>query len=125
MDKFVRIDRDYVLAAAKAARVQGKHQSFAYCSVSLHHASIQSGPVYQPLHATCAGKGIGENADSRSCQQSNSASSSSLFPYLKSKGLTEEGIAAAGYDDLIVFRPALLAVPGGRGEARFMESIAA
>lgn len=42
---------------------------------------------------------------------------------MKSKGLTEEGLAAIGYDETIIFRPALLAVPGGREEHRLAESV--
>lgn len=34
LDKFVKIDREYVLAAAKEARKPGKHQTLVYCSVS-------------------------------------------------------------------------------------------
>lgn len=33
-DQFVRIDREYVLAAARAARVEGVQQTLVYCSVS-------------------------------------------------------------------------------------------
>ncbi|KAK4050112.1 C-24(28) sterol reductase [Microbotryomycetes sp. JL201] len=87
-EKFFLIDREYVLGAAKCARVQGKKQSVVYCS-------------------------------------SGSASSSSPFPYIKSKGLTEEGLAAIGYDETIIFRPGMLVVPGGRAEHRLMESLAA
>ncbi|KAM0788193.1 hypothetical protein ACM66B_001352 [Microbotryomycetes sp. NB124-2] len=86
-EQFYKVDREFVLAAAKHARVQDKKQSLVYCS-------------------------------------SGSASSSSPFPYLKSKGLTEEGLASLGYET-ILFRPGMLAVPGGRAEHRLMESIAA
>lgn len=34
MEKFVKIDKEYVIAAAKAARVEGKKQRLVYCSVS-------------------------------------------------------------------------------------------
>ncbi|KAK4693814.1 oxidoreductase, partial [Phenoliferia sp. Uapishka_3] len=88
MEKFVRIDREYVSAAAKAARVEGKDQRVVYCS-------------------------------------SGGASSTSLFPYTKSKGLTEEGLAELGYKECIIFRPGMLIVPGGRGEHRLVESMAA
>lgn len=40
---------------------------------------------------------------------------------MKSKGLTEEGLAAIGYDETIIFRPSMLAVPGGRAESRILE----
>ncbi len=33
-EAFTKIDREYVLAAAKAARVEGKEQAVVYCSVS-------------------------------------------------------------------------------------------
>lgn len=40
--RFVRIDRDYVLASAGAAKVEGKEQSVVYCSVSLPRPSEAS-----------------------------------------------------------------------------------
>ncbi|KAL8278959.1 hypothetical protein RQP46_008628 [Phenoliferia psychrophenolica] len=87
-EKFVKIDREYVLAAAKGARVEGKDQKIVYCS-------------------------------------SGGASSTSFAPYLKSKGLTEEGLASLGYKETIIFRPGMLVVPGGRAEHRLVESLAA
>jgi len=33
-EQFKKIDKEYVLAAAKAARVEGKEQAVVYCSVS-------------------------------------------------------------------------------------------
>ena len=33
-EQFIRIDREYALAAAKATRVEGKEQTLVYCSVS-------------------------------------------------------------------------------------------
>ncbi|KAK4058329.1 hypothetical protein OIO90_000486 [Microbotryomycetes sp. JL221] len=88
LENFYKIDREYVLSAAKHARVEGKAQSVIYCS-------------------------------------SGSGSSSSWFPYLKSKGLTEEGLASLGYNECIIFKPGMLAVPGGRKEHRLAESLAA
>lgn len=91
---FVMIDREYVLAAAKAAllETQSSSQRLVYCS-------------------------------------SAGANSASMLPYLKSKGLTEEGLGEwgfqkckferkadmypnetvkLGYSDCILFRPAFL-----------------
>ncbi|GAA5867283.1 hypothetical protein JCM1840_005009 [Sporobolomyces johnsonii] len=86
-EAFERIDRDYVLKAAEAARIEGKKQKMIYLS-------------------------------------SGGASSSSPFLYPKSKGLTEEGLAALGYDQTIIFRPGFLVVPGGRkGDHRLAESL--
>jgi oxidoreductase len=34
MDKFVRIDREFVLEAVRQAKVEGKEQTVVYCSVS-------------------------------------------------------------------------------------------
>ncbi|KAH7105782.1 hypothetical protein BKA62DRAFT_687955 [Auriculariales sp. MPI-PUGE-AT-0066] len=68
---FEKIDREYVLNAAKAARVEGIEQRLVYCSVS-------------------------------------GASASSPFLYVKSKGLTENGLAALGYKDTISVRPCAL-----------------
>lgn len=44
--------------------------------------------------------------------------------YPKSKGLTEEGIAALGYSSAVIFRPGLLLAPGGRQERRIPEWLA-
>ncbi|KAM0750498.1 hypothetical protein T439DRAFT_326460 [Meredithblackwellia eburnea MCA 4105] len=84
---FEKIDKDYVLAAAEAARIDSKHQVLTYCS-------------------------------------SGGSSSGSPFPYLKSKGLTEEGLAGIGYSETLIFRPGMLQVPGGRKESRLVENIA-
>ena len=86
--KFIRIDREYVLAGAKAAQVPSLEQKVVYVS-------------------------------------SGAASSSSFFPYVKSKGLTEEGLALLGYQETIIFRPGMLVIPGGRAEHRLVEKIAA
>ncbi|ORY88711.1 hypothetical protein BCR35DRAFT_301018 [Leucosporidium creatinivorum] len=88
MDKFVRIDREFVLEASRWAKVEGKEQTLVYCS-------------------------------------SSGSSSSSLIPYSKSKGLTEEGLASLSYHDTLIFRPGMLVVPGGRAEHRLVESLAA
>lgn len=53
--------------------------------------------------------------------QSGGANSSSWFLYPKSKGLTEEGIAALGYSTTSIYRPGLLLAPGGRAERRIPE----
>ena len=53
---------------------------------------------------------------------SGSSSSSSLFPYLKSKGLTEEGLAAI-YPNTIIMRPGFLQ-NAQRPETRIMERLA-
>ncbi|BGP19183.1 hypothetical protein JCM10213_005811 [Rhodosporidiobolus nylandii] len=85
-EAFERIDRLFPLAAAKAARTEGKQQRVVLVSA----------------------------------QASNSSSS---FLYPRSKGLTEEGVAALGYPEVFIFRPGYLAVPGGRGESRLAESV--
>ncbi|KAG2123459.1 hypothetical protein DEU56DRAFT_873458 [Suillus clintonianus] len=54
---------------------------------------------------------------------SSGANPSSSFLYPRSKGLTELGIARLGYEDTIVFRPALLK-GAERAEKRFGETIA-
>ena len=105
MPQFIKIDHDYVLAAAEAARVESKVQKLVYCSV-------RSSP---PLHYMSLSYVL----------QSGGASSSSYMPYLKSKGLTEEGLVSLGYSDTVIFRPGMLVVPGGRGEGRLAESILA
>jgi oxidoreductase len=110
MEQFVKIDREYVLAAAKAGRVPGKEQRLVYCSVRpllLERRFARTNPL----------------ADWLGGCQANGASSSSLIPYSTSKGLTEEGLAALGYET-IIFRPGMLNVPGGRAEHRLLESIA-
>ncbi|GAA6038303.1 hypothetical protein JCM8097_003934 [Rhodosporidiobolus ruineniae] len=84
-EKFEKIDREYVLAAAKAARREDKpNQRVVYVSAQ-------------------------------------AASSSSSFLYPRSKGLTEEGLAALGYAETVIFRPGFLVVPGGRKEGRLAE----
>ncbi|OSX64402.1 hypothetical protein POSPLADRAFT_1039390 [Postia placenta MAD-698-R-SB12] len=71
---FEKIDREYVLSAARAAKSQNptRKQRLVYCS------------------------SIGADA-------------SSYFLYTRSKGLTEQGLASIGFDDVIIFRPAFLA----------------
>ncbi|ORY82306.1 hypothetical protein BCR35DRAFT_303680, partial [Leucosporidium creatinivorum] len=86
MDKFVRIDREFVLEASRWAKVEGKEQTLVYCS-------------------------------------SGGASSTSLFPYFKSKGLTEEGLSTLNYQQTIIFRPGMLIIPGGREEGRLVENV--
>lgn len=85
--QFEKIDRGYVLDAAKAARAEGAEQTLVYLS-------------------------------------SAGASASSPFLYPKSKGLTENGLAALGYKETIVFRPALLA-EAQRENSRLVEGLAA
>ncbi|KAI0692518.1 hypothetical protein BC835DRAFT_1416537 [Cytidiella melzeri] len=82
---FERIDRDYVVNAAKAAKSEdtSRKQRLVYLS-------------------------------------STGASTSS---FLLSKGLTEQALAALGYDDVIIFRPGLLA-EAERPDHRLAESIA-
>ncbi|KAF7309491.1 hypothetical protein MIND_00319900 [Mycena indigotica] len=68
---FEKIDREYVINAARAA--QGDYPQ-------------------RLIYVSSAG-----------------ANSKSSFLYPRSKGLTENGLAKLGYDEVIVFRPALLA----------------
>ncbi|GAA5929060.1 Fmp52p [Sporobolomyces koalae] len=84
-EAFERIDREYVVKAAEAAKVEGKTQKLVYLSAS-------------------------------------SSNSSSSFLYVRSKGLTEEQLAALGYSQTIIARPGYLDVPGGRGESRILET---
>ncbi|RDB18567.1 Oxidoreductase HTATIP2 [Hypsizygus marmoreus] len=86
-EAFEKIDREYVINAARAAKADDISQRVVYVS------------------------SIGANA-------------SSSFLYTKSKGLTEQGLASLGYDDTIVFRPALLAGTH-RADRRFAESLVA
>ncbi|KZT36886.1 hypothetical protein SISSUDRAFT_1006916 [Sistotremastrum suecicum HHB10207 ss-3] len=83
---FEKIDREYVVKAAQAAKssTPGHSQRIVYLS-------------------------------------SGGASASSPFLYPKSKGLTEQALAALGYDDTIVFRPGLLK---GRDTPRLGERVA-
>ncbi|KAF8312136.1 NAD(P)-binding protein, partial [Clavulina sp. PMI_390] len=76
MEGFVKIDREYVINSARAARVPGVQQRLLYVS-------------------------------------SFGADPGSALPYAKSKGLTEEGLAKLGYDDLVVLRPGFLKNRGG------------
>jgi len=73
-ENFVKIDRDYVISAAKAAK------------------SSETDHKQRLIYLSSTG-----------------ASSSSFLLYPQSKGLTEDGLTALGYDDTIVFRPAYLA----------------
>ncbi|KAF9525130.1 hypothetical protein CPB83DRAFT_909398 [Crepidotus variabilis] len=85
-EKFEKIDREYVINAAKEARnPEVAAQRIVYCS------SVGANP-------------------------------SSSFLYPRSKGLTEEGLAAIGYADTIVFRPGFLAGTA-RPEPRLVETI--
>lgn len=43
---------------------------------------------------------------------------------MRSKGQTEEGLAALGYAETIIFRPGMLWPKGGREERRLVESVA-
>jgi len=84
---FERIDREYVLNSAKAAKSTdpSKQQRLIYLS-------------------------------------SGGSSASSPFLYLKSKGLTEQGLARLNYSDTIIFRPGVL-TQTQRGNERFGEKI--
>jgi len=84
-EAFEKIDREYVISAAKEARIADSSQRLVYCSA-------------------------GE------------ANSKSSLLYPRSKGLTEEGLAAIGYTDTIIFRPGFLAGTQ-RGDHRLVESI--
>lgn len=48
----------------------------------------------------------------------------SLIDVRRSKGLTEQGLANLGYDDVIIFRPGMLAQAERGSDKRFLESIA-
>ncbi|KAH8813533.1 hypothetical protein DL96DRAFT_1698711 [Flagelloscypha sp. PMI_526] len=72
-DAFEKIDRGYVLSAAKEAK------------------SADSEFKQKVVYVSAVG-----------------ADPSSRFLYNRSKGLTEEGLAALGYDDTIIFRPGIL-----------------
>jgi len=84
-EAFEKIDREYVLNAAREAKSDdpSHKQRLVYLS-------------------------------------STGANSKSSFLYPKSKGLTEEGLAAIGYDDTIIFQPGILA---GRNSGRIGETI--
>ncbi|KAG5641295.1 hypothetical protein DXG03_005559 [Asterophora parasitica] len=74
-EAFEKIDREYVLNAAREAKVDTLDQRLVYVS-------------------------------------SAGANSKSSFLYPRSKGLTENGLAALGYNDTIIFRPGFLAGAG-------------
>ncbi|KAI0923601.1 hypothetical protein AcV5_009094 [Taiwanofungus camphoratus] len=84
---FEKIDREYVINAARAAKSDDPSHTQRLVYVS----------------------SVGANA-------------SSPFLYTKSKGLTEQGLAALGYSDTIIFRPAALG-EAQRNESRPLESI--
>ncbi|KII86021.1 hypothetical protein PLICRDRAFT_31535 [Plicaturopsis crispa FD-325 SS-3] len=84
-EAFEKIDREYVINAARAAKAEGTDQRIVYVSVA-------------------------------------SADPKSSFLYTKSKGLTEQGLAALGYKDTIIFRPGLLAGTQ-RSESRIGETV--
>lgn len=107
-EQFVRIDREFAVAGARAARVEGREQTLVYCSVSC--ASVSCG-VHRKL------SGSDTDHSSLACQSASADPTASLF-YFQSKGLTEEDMAALGYTRTIILRPSTLIVPGGRkGEA--------
>ncbi|KAG8912576.1 Protein fmp52, mitochondrial [Tulasnella sp. 408] len=83
-EAFEKIDREYVINAAKAAKTGDPKQRVVYLS------------------------SVGADANSH-------------FLYTRSKGLTEQGLAAL-YSDCIVFRPGLLK-EAERGEPRLVEII--
>ncbi|PFH48650.1 hypothetical protein AMATHDRAFT_64949 [Amanita thiersii Skay4041] len=86
-EAFEKIDREYVLNAARAAKSDDPNHSQRIVYVS----SVGANP-------------------------------SSPFLYPKSKGLTEQGLAELGYNDTIVFRPAMLKGTN-RPERRLAETI--
>ncbi|KAG7088837.1 hypothetical protein E1B28_012792 [Marasmius oreades] len=87
-EAFEKIDREYVIRAAREAKSNDPShpQRLVYCST-------------------------------------NGANSQSSFLYPRSKGLTEEGLAALGYSDTIIFRPGFL-VGTARPELRIGEYLA-
>jgi len=85
-EKFIQVDKDYVIEFAKAAKSSTDiQQQILYCS-------------------------------------SAGANSKSMFLYPQSKGLTEQCIAAIGYAETIIFRPAILEIPGGRPSTSLKET---
>jgi len=81
---FEKIDREYVINAAKAAKVEGANQRLVYLS-------------------------------------SSGANAKSSMLYMRSKGLTEQGLAALGYSDTIIFEPGFLQ-DAKRPGSRILES---
>ncbi|PAV19786.1 NAD(P)H-binding family [Pyrrhoderma noxium] len=81
---FEKIDREYVINAARAAKDSEQRQRVVYLS-------------------------------------SGGANSNSPFPYLRSKGLTDNGLASLGYSDTIIFRPGFLA-NAERTQTRILEA---
>ncbi|KAI0047384.1 hypothetical protein FA95DRAFT_1225356 [Auriscalpium vulgare] len=86
-EMFEKIDREYVLNAAKAAKSTESNQRLVYL-VRIHAPTAR-------LPALIA-------------VQSGASSINSSFLLLRSKALTEQGLATLGYSDLIVFRPGKL-----------------
>ncbi|KAF8589600.1 NAD(P)-binding protein [Ramaria rubella] len=82
---FIKIDQDYVVNSAQAAKRADHTQRLVYCSAV-------------------------------------SANRSSYLPYSKSKGQTEDRLAALGYADTIVFRPSML-LATNRGKSRPLETL--
>jgi len=83
-----KIDREYVLNAARAAKSDDPNRKQRLIYVS-----------------------------------SGGANPNSMLLYPRSKGLTEQGLATLGYDDLIIFRPGML-MDAERPERRYVENIA-
>ncbi|TDL26625.1 hypothetical protein BD410DRAFT_783713 [Rickenella mellea] len=88
-EAFEKIDREYVINSARAAKSNdpSHSQRIVYCS-------------------------------------SGGANASSSMLYMRSKGLTENGLAALGYADTIVFRPGYLK-NAERGGSRLAETVLA
>lgn len=111
MENFVKIDREYVLAAAAAARVRGVKQRLLYVSVSSPVPHQQSNTF---IHGPISSRHLGQIQMPSFPTLSMSRSTLKLkcdvltYPPKRSKGLTEEGLAKLGYDDFIVFRPGFL-----------------
>ncbi|KAG8902754.1 Protein fmp52, mitochondrial [Tulasnella sp. 408] len=84
-EAFEKIDREYVINAAKAAKTDDPKQRLVYLS-------------------------------------SMSANANSRMLYTRSKGLTEQGLAAL-FSDCIVFRPGLLKAADRGGPPRLAETI--
>jgi len=85
---FEKIDREYVINAARAAKTDDPSHSQRLVYLSVGAANV-----------------------------------SSRFLYMRSKGLTEVGLASLGYSDTIVFRPGVLK-GAERSEGRLAEKMA-
>ncbi|KAG6909382.1 hypothetical protein DXG01_000825 [Tephrocybe rancida] len=91
-EAFEKIDREYVVNAAREAKSSAPDQRLVYVSAQMHHrlSSILGASISVASHLAVPPR-------------------PRAYTHSRSKGLTENALAALGYSDIIVFRPAFLA----------------